>query len=170
MLGYKPVGLYQGKPNTYTRMRAEKVCPNFLYSCDAYNDELPYFTTAEESPARKLVVPYTLSENDMAFVRSANFSNGREFSAYLIDHLQCLLDEVRSGETHGKMMSVGLHCRIAGRAGRAKGLKEFLDFATSQRDVWICRRDEIAKHWYDNFWQEDWGVKPDVPIHGNIKR
>jgi allantoinase len=162
--------LSQGKPNTKTRQRAQAACPNFLYSCDAYDDELPRFTSATESPAHKLVVPYTLSENDMCFVRSANFSNGREFSAYLIDHLQMLLDEARSGATTGKMMSVGLHCRIAGRAGRAKGLKDFLEFATKQDDVWICRRDEIAKHWYDNFWEDEWGSKPEVPIHGAIAR
>ena len=62
-------------------------------------------------------------------------------------------------------MSVGLHCRLVGRAGRAKGLADFLDFAMKQDDVWICRRDEIAKHWYDNFWNPEWGAQPDVPIH-----
>lgn len=165
MLGHKPVGLYQGKPNQWTRARAAKVCPNFLYSADAYNDELPYFTSAVEEPAHHLVVPYTLSENDMVFVRSANFPTGRDFAAYLIDHLSVLLEEARSGATKGKMMSVGLHCRLVGRAGRSKGLAEFLDYACAQSDVWICRRDQIAKHWYDNFWDDAWGTKPEVPIH-----
>merc|ERR1719310_1831862 len=97
MLGHKPVGLYQGKPNVWTRQRAAAACDNFLYSSDAYCDELPFFTTAEESPAHHLVVPYTLSENDMVFVRSANFAHADDFSAYLKDHLGFLLEEVRTG-------------------------------------------------------------------------
>jgi hypothetical protein len=49
------------------------------------------------------------------------------------------------------MMTVGLHCRIVGRPGRAAGLAEFMDYAKSYKnDVWICTREEIAKHWYDN--------------------
>ena len=100
----------------------------------------------------------------MRFVSANNYSNGREFSAYLIDHLAYLLQEARTGETHGSMMSVGLHCRLAGRAGRAKGLQDFLDYAISQEDVWICRRDEIASHWYKEHWNNEWGKAPEVPI------
>ena len=48
------------------------------------------------------------------------------------------------------MMTVGLHCRIVGRPGRAAGLAEFMDYAKSfKKDVWICKREEIARHWYD---------------------
>jgi hypothetical protein len=48
------------------------------------------------------------------------------------------------------MMTVGLHCRIVGHPGRAAGLAEFMDYAKSYKnDVWICTREEIAKHWYD---------------------
>jgi peptidoglycan/xylan/chitin deacetylase (PgdA/CDA1 family) len=46
-----------------------------------------------------------------------------------------------------KMMSVGLHCRLAGRPGRIKGLRRFLDHVMSHDDVWICRRVDIARHW-----------------------
>ena len=57
------------------------------------------------------------------------------------------------------MMSVGLHCRLAGRPGRAKGLEEFLDFAKSfGNDVWICRRDEIAYHFYEHHYPEGYGA------------
>lgn len=48
------------------------------------------------------------------------------------------------------MMSVGLHCRLA-RPGRAAAVQEFLDYAKSYgRDVWICTREDIANHWYEN--------------------
>ena len=45
------------------------------------------------------------------------------------------------------MMSVGLHCRIVGRPGRAASLARFLDYVKSHDQVWVCKRDEIAQHW-----------------------
>ena len=47
-------------------------------------------------------------------------------------------------------MSVGLHCRLA-RPARAAAIAEFVDYAKSfGRDVWICTREQIANHWYEN--------------------
>ena len=45
------------------------------------------------------------------------------------------------------MLSVGLHCRLAGRPGRTKGLMRFLDHVMAHQGVWICRRVDIARHW-----------------------
>jgi OHCU decarboxylase len=45
------------------------------------------------------------------------------------------------------MLSVGLHCRLAGRPGRAAALARFLDYVASHDDVWVARRVEIARHW-----------------------
>jgi len=49
-----------------------------------------------------------------------------------------------------KMMSVGLHCRLAGRPGRAAGLLRFLDHVQSHSGVWIARRIDIARHWHEH--------------------
>ena len=85
----------------------------------------------------------------MRFAIPNGFSHGGEFAKYLKDNLMYLVEEGKRGKP--KMMSVGLHCRLVGRPGRAKGLEEFIDFAKSLGDdVWICRRDEIALHWYKN--------------------
>jgi hypothetical protein len=46
------------------------------------------------------------------------------------------------------MMSVGLHCRLAGRPGRALGLMKFLDCILGKDKVWIPRRIDIARHWH----------------------
>ena len=54
------------------------------------------------------------------------------------------------GETAPKMMSVGLHCRLVGRPGRAAALARFLDYVQSQDRVWICRRLDIARHWHEH--------------------
>ena len=48
------------------------------------------------------------------------------------------------------MMTVGLHCRLA-RPGRVAAIADFLDFAKAYgREVWICTREQIANHWYEN--------------------
>jgi peptidoglycan/xylan/chitin deacetylase (PgdA/CDA1 family) len=47
------------------------------------------------------------------------------------------------------MLSVGLHCRIAGRPGRAAALARFLDYVASFDGVWVTRRIDIARHWLD---------------------
>lgn len=74
-----------------------------------------------------------------------------------ISRLHCiqsyLLEEGRNGAP--KMMTVGLHCRLVGRPGRAAGLAEFIDYVKKKPDVWIARRDEIAKHWYEHHYPED---------------
>ena len=54
------------------------------------------------------------------------------------------------GETSPKMMSVGLHCRIVGRPGRAASLIRFLDYIMSHERVWVPTRLQIAQHWHAN--------------------
>jgi putative urate catabolism protein len=160
MIGKRPVGIYQGKPNVNTRKLVVEE-GGFLYDADSYADDLPYWNTEHGRP--HLVIPYTLSENDMRFAIPNGWTHGREFSQYLIDHLNYLVEEGRAGRS--SMMSVGLHCRLVGRAGRAAGLAEFLDHAKSLgTEVWICRRDEIAKHWYENHWPEGHGDPPAVSL------
>ena len=69
---------------------------------------------------------------------------GQEFCTYLMDAFDVLYAE---GEERPKMMSVGLHCRLAGRPGRMAGLERFIAYAQSHPDVWFCRRIEVARHW-----------------------
>jgi peptidoglycan/xylan/chitin deacetylase (PgdA/CDA1 family) len=54
------------------------------------------------------------------------------------------------GEATPKMMSVGLHCRIAGRPGRFQALKKFVEYARSHDKVWFARRVDIAHHWREH--------------------
>jgi peptidoglycan/xylan/chitin deacetylase (PgdA/CDA1 family) len=57
----------------------------------------------------------------------------------------------REGATHPKMMSVGLHCRIAGRPARAVALEQFLSYAREHHGVWFARRIEIAEWWRQHY-------------------
>ncbi len=59
------------------------------------------------------------------------------------------------GETAPKMMSIGLHCRLSGRPGRATALARFLDYVQQHEKVWLCRRIDIANHWYKHHLNSD---------------
>jgi peptidoglycan/xylan/chitin deacetylase (PgdA/CDA1 family) len=86
LFGKRPVGFYQGKPSPNTRKLVVEE-GGFLYDSDAYNDDLPYWTM-EYSQRPHLVIPYTLTENDMIFTAGHGISSPDDFSAYLKKHLE----------------------------------------------------------------------------------
>jgi len=142
--GERPLGWYAGRcsMNT-TRLVMEE--GGFLYSSDDYSDELPYWLP-RPGGGRHLVIPYTLDANDMRFATAQGFNTGDHFFAYLKDTFDCLYEEGLAGAP--KMMSVGLHCRLVGRPGRAVGLARFVDYVRAKERVWIARRIDIARHWH----------------------
>lgn len=139
--GQRPLGMYTGRtsPNS-RRLTVEE--GGFLYDSDSYADDLPYWTN--EYGRDHLVVPYTLDANDMRFATPQGFNSGDQFFAYLRDSFDMLYAE---GEDTPKMMSIGLHCRLAGRPGRAAALARFLDYIGEHDKVWVARRIDIARHW-----------------------
>ena len=136
LTGTRPLGWYQGRtsPNT-ARLIAEE--GGFAYDADSYADDLPYWA------GRQLIVPYTLDANDMKFVAQNGFTEGDQFFRYLRDTFEQLRSE------GGRMMSVGLHARIAGRPARALALAKFLDHVIASGDAWVARRIDIARHWME---------------------
>jgi len=140
--GARPYGWYcRYAPSLATRRLVVEE-GGFLYDSDAYNDDLPYWTRVAGKP--HLVIPYTLDNNDMKFSVAPGFTSGEGFFQYLKGAFDVLY---REGKTAPKMMSVGLHTRLAGRPGRAAALERFLDYLVAHDDVWICRRIDIARHW-----------------------
>ena len=139
--GERPLGWYLGRcsPNSH-RLVAEE--GGFLYNADTYADDLPYWNQSFETP--QLMVPYTLDANDMRFATAQGFNSGQQFFDYLKDSFDVLHAE------GSRMMSIGLHCRLAGRPGRAAALARFLDYVTTHDDAWITRRVDIARHWRDH--------------------
>ncbi len=141
LTGQRPLGWYTGRTSERTqRLVAEE--GGFLYDADSYADDLPYWVKV--GARDHLIVPYTLDANDMRFATAQGFNTGEQFFAYLRDSFDTLYEE---GLAAPKMMSVGLHCRLAGRPGRIAGLRRFLDHVQSHDKVWICRRVDIARHW-----------------------
>ncbi|MDX6019089.1 allantoinase PuuE [Scandinavium sp. V105_16] len=137
----KPLGWYTGRDSPNTRQLVVEQ-GDFLYDSDYYGDDLPFWTTVDSKP--HLIVPYTLDANDMRFATAQGFNTAEQFYTYLKDSFDVLYEE---GETAPKMMSIGMHCRLLGRPGRFRALQRFLDYVQSHDDVWICRREDIARHW-----------------------
>tara|TARA_B100000131_G_C18057459_1_gene589064 strand:- start:699 stop:1400 length:702 start_codon:yes stop_codon:yes gene_type:complete len=144
IFGQRPVGWYTGRcsPNTLDLVMEEG---GFLYCSDTYSDDLPYWE--KRGKKKQLMIPYTLDNNDMRFLTNQGFNYGDQFYNYLKDSFDALYEE---GKENPKMMSIGLHCRIIGKPGRIQSLKKFLDYVTNFDKVWICKREDIAKHWIKN--------------------
>jgi len=136
--GSRPRGWYTGRTSMNTvRLAAEE--GGFAYVADTYADDLPYWMTI--SGRDQLIVPYTLDTNDMRFATPQGFNSGDQFETYLKDSFDVLHAE------GGRMLSIGLHCRLVGRPGRAAALKRALDYMASHDGVWFATREQIADHW-----------------------
>jgi putative urate catabolism protein len=142
LTGERPLGFYQGRASEQTLALTMEE-GGFEYSADSYADDLPYYVAGPEGP--HLIVPYTLDANDMRFATPQGFNSGDQFFAYLRDSFDCLYEEGLSGSP--KMMSIGLHFRLAGRPGRALALKRFIEHVRKHKKVWLATRLEIAQHW-----------------------
>jgi putative urate catabolism protein len=149
LTGKAPEGWYTGRDSPNTR-RLVVEHGSFVYDADSYADDLPYWVEVDSTRGRvpHLVVPYTLDTNDMRFATPQGFNSGEQFYVYLKDAFDTLYAE---GDPQGlnapKMLSIGLHCRIAGRPARLASLARFVDYARSHDHVWFARRADIAHHW-----------------------
>jgi OHCU decarboxylase len=160
--GTAPLGWYTGRDSPQTR-RLLVEHGGFVYDSDSYADDLPYWTgvaiggaigdaapgaALETRVVPHLVVPYALDTNDMRFATAQGFNSGPQFFDYLTAAFDTLY---REGDPDGldrpKMLSVGLHCRLAGRPGRVQALERFLGYVLEHEHVWIARRIDIARHW-----------------------
>jgi putative urate catabolism protein len=141
----RPLGYFLGRrsQNTLDLLAEEG---GFLYAQDSYADELPYWVPA--AGRKFLLVPYTPDNNDWRFTMAPGFDWGEPFLAYLRDAFDVLYEE---GDTRPRLMNVGLHCRIIGRAGRFAALRRFVDYVQSHEHVWFCRGVDVARHWMSRF-------------------
>jgi putative urate catabolism protein len=140
--GSRPLGWYTGRTSAHT-LQLVLDDGGFLYSSDSYADDLPYWVRGAKGP--HLIIPYSLDANDMRFINPQGFENAESFFSYLRDTFDLLYAE---GATAPKMMSIGLHCRLAGRPGRAAGLVRFIEHIKKFDRVWTPTRLAIARHWH----------------------
>jgi OHCU decarboxylase len=140
--GVAPRGWYTGRcSNNTVRLAAET--GQFAYVADSYADDLPYWMDFDGQ--EQLIVPYTMDCNDMRFAIQAGYTNGDQFESYLKDSFDFLYEEGEAGAP--KMLSIGLHCRLIGRPGRAAALRRAIEHFKSHEGVWFATRLEIAEHW-----------------------
>lgn len=121
------------------------------YDSDAYNDELPYWVRVDGRP--QLIVPYSLVTNDCKLV-PRGIQTADEFFALLTDAFDQLYEEGRHAP---RMLNIGLHPRMVGHPGRARGLARFLDHVKRHDHVWVAQRADIARHWRTHFPYRDAG-------------
>jgi putative urate catabolism protein len=140
--GARPLGWYTGRSSVNT-LKAVLDDNGFRYSSDSYADDLPYWVRGPKGP--HLIIPYTLDVNDMRFINPQGFSGSDDFFAYMRDTFDVLYEEAKDVP---KMMSIGLHCRLAGRPGRAAAVSRFLDYVADRDRIWIATRLDIAEHWH----------------------
>lgn len=139
--GQRPLGWFTRSacsPNTRALLVEEG---GFVYDSLAFNDDLPYYVRVQGKPW--LVIPYSLELNDARFWRGGLVSVG-DFREYLIAGFDTLYEEAA---VVPKMMSVGLHCRIAGTPARSRAVADFLTHARGRPGVWFARRIDIARWW-----------------------
>ncbi len=140
--GAPPRGWYTGRCSINT-VRLVSEAGGVDWISDAYDDDLPHWI--EVGGHDQLVIPYALDTNDMRFATAQGFNTADHFFAYLKDAFDCLYAEGMAGKA--RMMSVGLHCRLIGRPGRARALQRFIDYALGHEGVWFATRGQIAAHW-----------------------
>lgn len=136
--GRRPLGWYcRTAPSVHTReLLVEE--GGFEYDSDAYDDDVPYWVDVRGAP--HLVVPYTGDVNDTRLWRGGGYET--DFDRYLTDSFDVLYEESR--ETP-RLLSVGIHMRIAGRPGRIAALDRFLRHAKARPGVWFATRLQIAR-------------------------
>jgi len=144
LTGSRPLGWYVGTPGPNTRRLVVEE-GGFLYDSDAYNDELPYWNHQHGRP--HLIVPHTLEDNDTRLARGLGWGQAGDFLTSLKDNFDALY---AAGLEQPRMMTVAVHCRLAGKPGRAAAFARFIDHVLRHDRVWICRRIEIAQHWREH--------------------
>ena len=140
-VGKRPVGWLssslRGTLNTPGILASE----GFKFYCDIMNDDQPFMIRTENGPIVGL--PYSNVINDFTMVTRQSLTTD-QFRDQLIEEFDALHAE---GEKTARIMNIGLHPHVSGRAHRIRALREFIAHAKSHDRVWWPRREEIAD-WY----------------------
>jgi len=143
--GQRPLGWNsRGQSLDTRRLLVEE--GGFLYDCDTYSEDLPYFVQVDGE--KWLTIPYSFETNDMKYFRPPGHGTPDDFLAQMVAAFDWLYAE---GETNPKMMSIGLHMRYSGFPGGVTAVRDFITHARSLRGVWFARRIDISRWWLDHY-------------------
>jgi peptidoglycan/xylan/chitin deacetylase (PgdA/CDA1 family) len=108
------------------------------FYCDIMNDDQPYMI---DTPSGQIVsIPYSNEINDFTLLTRRGHTTD-EFRDILKEELAVLYKE---SEHSARIMNVGLHPHVSGRAYRIRALRDFIEYAQSLEHVWWATRAEIA--------------------------
>ncbi|MEL7028184.1 MAG: polysaccharide deacetylase [Pseudomonadota bacterium] len=111
------------------------------FYCDLMNDDQPF---PIRTPSGVIVgLPYSNEINDFTLLTRRGHTTD-EFRDILKEELTALHGE---GEHQARIMNVGLHPHVSGRAYRIRALREFIEYAQGLSGVWWPKREDIAA-WY----------------------
>jgi peptidoglycan/xylan/chitin deacetylase (PgdA/CDA1 family) len=109
------------------------------FYCDLMNDDQPYWIHTTSGSI--VSMPYSNEINDFTLLTRRGHTTD-EFRDILIEELSVLHEE---GLDTARIMNVGLHPHVSGRAYRIRAVKEFIEYAKSLPGVWWATREEIAE-------------------------
>ncbi|MFK8016434.1 MAG: polysaccharide deacetylase [Gammaproteobacteria bacterium] len=143
-VGRKPLGWLssslRGTMSTATILREN----GFLFYCDIMNDDQPFLIDTDAGAI--VSIPYSNEINDFTIVTRRGHTTD-EYRDILIEELDVLYQE---GANSGRIMNVGIHPHVSGRAYRIRALREFLQHAKTLPNVWWPTREELAQWYLEN--------------------
>jgi peptidoglycan/xylan/chitin deacetylase (PgdA/CDA1 family) len=117
------------------------------FYCDTMNDDQPYMI---ETPSGEITaVPYNNEINDFTLLTRRGLTTD-EFRDILLEEMSVLYEE---SATTAKIMNIGLHPHVSGRAYRIRAIKEFIQEAQKLQGVWWTTRSDLTD-WYATCQQE----------------
>lgn len=113
----------------------------FKFYCDIMNDDQPYIIRTDKGPL--VATPYSNVINDFTIITRNNRTTD-QYRNILKEELAVLHEE---GKTQARIMNVGLHPHVSGRAHMVRALREFIEYAKTLDGVWWATREEIADYY-----------------------
>ena len=111
------------------------------FYCDAMNDDQPYIIDTDSGPI--VSIPYSNEINDFTLLTRRGHTTD-EFRDILIEEMNVLYQESKATS---KIMNIGLHPHVSGRAYRVRAIREFLEAAKELEGIWWATRSQIAEEY-----------------------
>ena len=143
-VGRKPLGWLSSSLRGTLDTPAILAGNGFLFYCDIMNDDQPFMINTDAGPL--VSIPYSNEINDFTLLTRRGHTTD-EYRDILIEELDVLYQE---GEHSGRIMNLGMHPHVSGRAYRIRALREFIQHAKSLPGVWWPTREELARWYMEN--------------------
>ncbi|HEY9222898.1 MAG TPA: polysaccharide deacetylase family protein [Variovorax sp.] len=111
----------------------------YLHHGDVNDDDRPY--VMDFGGSRIVGIPLTMDVNDLP--TCIRYGQGPR---HMLDTFNDVFDAFRQRETVPLMLDVTAHTHVMGRPSGAWVYDEIMRIVCATPDVWVCTRDEMARH------------------------